>query len=159
MHDKTKIVEVAGRRWQLARLAPVDGSYIWQRLMAASIRAQAANQDAPAMEPEAEAKAAEAIKKAAPEDRLRSIYGVASMYLTYEDTGFIQRKAMAAVSRMEQLPGDSEARPMAAQLADGRWAVPELAEDPFLVTQLTLEVLVWNLAGFLAGSRSETQTV
>ena len=153
MNEDVKVVTVADRRWQLARMTPVDGSYIWQRLLAASFRAQVANTDAPAMAPEAEKAAGEAIKQSTPEERLRSIYGVASMYLTYEDTGFIQRKCMALVSRMEKMPGDTEERPMALVLADGRWTAPEVAKDPFLVTQLTLEVLAWNLAGFLAGNK------
>ena len=63
--EKTKIVEVAGQRWQLRRMSPVDGSYCWQRLMAAMFRSASAQPQmvVPADEAE-ELRMKEAIEKA-----------------------------------------------------------------------------------------------
>jgi hypothetical protein len=147
--DKTKIVEVADQRWQIGRLTPLDGSYIWQRLMAASFRAQMEMVGAQQPEGDQAIAAEAAMAKATPEDRLRTLCGVAFMHMTYDDLALAQRKAMAVVARMEQLAGQPE-QPMPVQASDGRWAVAELETDPFLVTRLTVEVLAYNLASFLA---------
>jgi hypothetical protein len=57
MTDKTKVVEVAGQRWQFRRMTPVQGSYIWQRLMAAMFRSAQSQSAAAQVEQSAEDKA------------------------------------------------------------------------------------------------------
>jgi hypothetical protein len=149
MKEKEKTVEVSGQRWMIRRMTPVAGSYIWQRLMAAMFKAQAA---APQVEEDsaAAAQTEEAVAKATPEQRLRGMCGVAFTYLTFVDTEFIQAAAMKVTSRIENLAGVDT--PMPVMMNDGRYAIAEIADDPFLVTRLTMEALVFNLASFLEES-------
>ncbi len=156
--EKTKIVEVAGQRWQLRRMSPVDGSYCWQRLMAAMFRSASAQPQtaAPADEAE-ELRMKEAIEKATPEDRLRTTCGVGFMHLTYDELKFMQRVTLAVVNRMEDINGVDT--PMPAITDSGKFAVPGMEDDPALVTQLTTEALVFNLLSFLPGKPQTTAVV
>ena len=161
MTDKTKVVEVAGQRWQFRRMTPVQGSYIWQRLMAAMFRSAQSQSAATQVEQSAEDKARieEALAKATPEDRLRTTCGIGFMFLTFEEMEFVQKAALAVTSRLERPAGAADEQPMPVQMSDGRWAVPELEDDPNLVTQLTTEALVFNLASFLrTGGATTTAT-
>jgi hypothetical protein len=151
--EKTKIVELSDQRWQLRRMSPVDASYCWQRLMAAMFRSAAVAQQLSVNEIEDE-RIKEAVEKATPEERLRTTCGVGFMQLTYDELKFMQRVAMAAASRMENLAGVDTPMPVTA--ADGRWAIPGLEDDPALITQLMTEVLVFNLTSFLPGNAQKT---
>jgi hypothetical protein len=127
-------------------MLPAVGSYIWQRLMAAAFKAS----QQVATQPVAEEPAKADEPTASPEDKLRSLCVVAFMQLSYDDTAFIQNTCMKIVSRVE-LIGDTEAAiPIMQQ--DGTWAAPDVMDNPFLITQLTTEVIVFNLASFLAES-------
>jgi len=112
-----------------------------------------AQDDHPVKESEAgsERRAEEAVAKATPEERLRTLCGIAFLQLSREDMGFAQRAAMLVTSHMETLAGQPE-QPMPVMLTDGRWACPLLEEDPMLVTRLTVEALVFSLLPFLAES-------
>jgi hypothetical protein len=148
VNEKTKIVEVGGQRWHLRRMTPVDGSYCWQRLMAAMYRS-AAQQPASAAPSEAdEQRVKEAIEKSTPEQRLRTTCGVGFMYLTRDELEFMQRVSLAVTSRLEVINGAET--PMPAVADSGKFAVPGLEDDPALVTALTTEALVFNLLPFLA---------
>ena len=103
--------------------------------------------------------AEEALAKATPEDRLRTTCGIGFMFLTFEEMEFVQKAALAVTSRLERPAGTTDEQPMPVQMSDGRWAVPELEDDPNLVTQLTTEALVFNLASFLrTGGATTTAT-
>lgn len=141
---KTMNVELAGVSWQIRRMTPAVGSYIWQRLMAAMYKVQAA-QPAQEQEPKVEEPAA----KTTVEEKLRLLCGISLMQFNFEDLEFTQKAAMRVVNRMEDLPGG--ATPMPVMTDDGRY-IPELADDPFMVTRLTVEALVFNLASFLSES-------
>ena len=121
--ETTKIVEVAGQRWQLRRMSPVDGSYCWQRLMAAMFRSASAQPQmvVPADEAE-ELRMKEAIEKATPEDRLRTTCGVGFMHLTYDELKFMQRVALAVTSRMEDLAGADTPMPVVTEAGNARVA-------------------------------------
>ena len=149
MHEKTKVVEVGGQRWQLRRMTPVDGSYCWQRIMAATYRsAQATQKPAEQLSAAEEARMEEAIKKATPEQRLRTTCGMAFMSLTYDETKFMHKAGLGVTCRLESLAGVDTPMPVVDD--SGRFAVQELEGDPALVTQLVTEALVFNLLPFMA---------
>ena len=163
MKEKTTEVTVQGQQWLLRRMTPTTGSYIWQRLMAAMFEAQlkmgqaatdAENAADAAKDPEtakAEKEAAEeAAKKIPPEQRLRGMCGIAFMHLSFSDTEFMQTAAMKVISRVETLAGVTA--PMPVMDDSGRYAIEDVANDPFLVTRLTVEALVFSLAPFLVES-------
>jgi hypothetical protein len=138
---KMKEVEVGGQSYQLRKLLPTTGGFIWQKLMAGVYKVQAtagasATDDVPAPQP--------SLDKVTPEERLRALCGVAFMGLSFDDFTFIQIECMKMVSRVEG------AAPMPVMADNGRWAIVEVQDDPFLVTRLTVEVLVFNLCPFLA---------
>jgi hypothetical protein len=140
MHEAHKIVPIDGHSYRLGRLTAAVGGYIWQRLLAAIYKARETAK--PEQEP---TKEDEAKPKPPVEDRMRTICGMTFMFLSFEDYQFVQRHCMAVVARKEPDPAGY----LDIQLTDGRWAVPEIESNPFLVTKLMTEVLVWNLAPFL----------
>ena len=149
MKEKTTEVTVQGQQWLLRRMTPTTGSYIWQRLMAAMFKAQLdLGQQA------TEAAEAEEVKdtepKPTPEQRLRGMCGIAFMHLSFADTEFMQTAAMKVISRVETLAGVTS--PMPVMDDSGRYAIEDVANDPFLVTRLTVEALVFSLAPFLVES-------
>ena len=149
MKEKTTEVTVQGQRYQVRRMTPTTGSYIWQRLMASMFKAQ---MEAGAVAEEApDVKATEAAaEKPTPEQRLRGICGIAFMHLSFADTEFMQTAAMKVISRVENLAGTDT--PMPVMDDSGRYSIEDVASDPFLVTRLTVEALVFSLAPFLVES-------
>ena len=149
MKEKTTEVTVQGQQWLIRRMTPTTGSYLWQRLMAAMFKAQLdlGQQATEAAEAE-EAKSTD--PKPTPEQRLRGMCGIAFMHLSFADTEFMQTAAMKVISRVETLAGVTA--PMPVMDDSGRYAIEDVASDPFLVTRLTVEALVFSLAPFLAES-------
>ena len=148
MKEKTTEVTVNGQRYQVRRMTPTTGSYIWQRLMASMFKAQM--EAGVVAEETPDVKAAEAVEKATPEQRLRGMCGIAFMHLSFTDTEFMQTASMKVISRIENLAGND--MPMPIMDDSGRYAIDDVASDPFLVTRLTVEALVFSLAPFLAES-------
>jgi hypothetical protein len=138
MHEATIVVPVDGVNYQIRRMTPAVGSYIWQRLMAAVYKASEGSKEEVA-EPE---------DKKAPRpsdaDRLRAMCGVAFMYLGFDDFEFVQKNCMRMLSREEPSMGYI---PVVAD--SGQWAAKDLEANPFAITRLMVEVLVINLASFL----------
>ena len=152
MHDKTKTFELGGVTYQFRRMTPAVGSYIWQRLMAASYKGlegrEKAIEDAVRQEAERVKAQAEPPKKELPEERLRELCGMTFMFLSFEDLEFIQKNAMRVTSKYEP---DEKGRALLPVMSDdGRWTDQALADNPMLVTRLTVEALAYNLASFLA---------
>ena len=143
MQARTTTTQIDGATYQLRKMTPVVGSYIWQRLMAAAFKAArqvgAVGDSAP-----------DEAAQAAPEDRLRGLCAVAFMQLSFEDTGFIQTECMKTISRME-IVGDTESA-IPVMMQNGTWAAPEVADNPFLVTKLATEAIAFNLTSFLPAS-------
>jgi hypothetical protein len=140
MHEATKNTEkIEGYVYQVRRMTPVVGGYIWQRFMHAMWKARQ------------EAKVEETYVEETPEEkklpldvRVRGLCGVALMQLSFEDFNFVQREALRMVSRLV------DGLPIPITSDDGRWAFKEVAEEPMTVTKLVMEVLAFNLSGFLA---------
>ena len=146
MKEKTTEVTVNGQRWLINRMTPTTGSYIWQRLMAAMFKAQM--EAGVVAEEVPDVKAVEAAEQVAPEQRLRGMCGIAFMNFSFADTEFTQTAAMKVIRRVENLAGTDT--PMPVMDSDGRYTIDDVASDPFLVTRLTVEALVFSLAPFLA---------
>jgi hypothetical protein len=140
MHESTKLVTVDGANYQIRRMTPAVGGYIWQRMMAAVYKAQEGRKEEPTPEPEVDDK-----KKPTPEERMRGMCGVTFMFLSFEDFQFVQKHCMQVLTREE--PG---AGFLGLQLDDGRWVAKDVENNPLLVTKLMVEVLVFNLTAFLA---------
>ena len=140
MHDETKSVTIDEANYQLRRMTPAVGSYIWQLLMKAVYKSQEGQKEdvtQPAPLPDA--------MKPSNEERLRGMCGVAFMFLGFDDFQFVQRNCMLKLSREEATAGY-----LPVMADDGRWANKELEQNPFLVTRLMVEVLAFNLSSFLA---------
>ena len=137
--NRTQQVDVEGRQYQVRRLLPEIGSFIWQRLMAAMVRASAQSgfkED----KPEEHKKHKKEQNK---DQEIRGLCGVAFMYLEFEEFAFIQSQCMRVLSRFEN------ELPMPVMSDRGQWAAEDIADNPFLVTKLVTEVLAFNLVGFL----------
>jgi hypothetical protein len=140
MHEATKIVSVDGVNYQLRRMTPLVGGYIWQRLMAALYKAQEGRKQ----EPEPTVEDASKPKPSA-EERMRAMCGVAFLFLSFEDFQFVQKHCMQVLMREEPVAGF-----LPVQMDDGRWASKEVEANPLLVTKLMVEALVFSLHPFLA---------
>ena len=144
MNDRTTTVTIGAAEYQLRRFTPAVGGYLWHRLMwACNKAAQAASQGG--------ADEAENAKAATltPEQRLRTICAIGFMQMDLADYEKAQLECLKASSRV-----DAGGLPMPLMASDGRWAAgtEDVQVDPFLVTQIMTESLVFNLAPYLAGS-------
>ena len=142
MHDKVKTVEVDGAQYEVRRMTPAVGSYIWQKLMAACYKAGESAKDS--TQPE-EGRVEKLLPTPTAEERLRALCGVAFMFMDFETFLFVQASAMKVLSRHEGPAGF-----IPVMTDDGRWSVNELSDSPMLVTRLAVEALVFNLHSFLA---------
>jgi hypothetical protein len=152
LQPKTTNVTVNEQEYQLSKMTPAVGSYIWQLLMAACFKAQ----QVISVQTEAVQEAA-IPDKTTPTERLRGLCGISFMQLDFDKYEFIQTNCMKVVARVEVLAGNAPV-PMPLMTYDGRWAVPEVADNLMLVTRLMTEALVFNLSSFLAESGAGTQT-
>jgi hypothetical protein len=143
-NEKQKTVDIDGVKYQLRRMSPVKGSYIWQRIMGGVLKAQAAigGSQSPDAEP-----AESAAEQSPVEQRLKTTYAFASMHIDFADHEFIQREALTVVARMENLAGVEA--PMPVVNGSGTVVIPELADNPMLVSKVVLESLAFNLSCFL----------
>lgn len=146
MHHKTRDFPVGTETYQFRKLLPAVGTFIWQRLMAASYKAQATfgRGDRGEVEPPKDA------PQPTPEDRLRVICGIAFMQLDFKDFEFIQNACMKATTRL--VITGTERVPMPVMTDDAKWTADgaEPEGNPLLLTQLMVECLVHSLLPFLA---------
>jgi hypothetical protein len=140
MHESHKVVPVDGANYRIARMTPLVGGYIWQRLLSALYKAQDGRKTEDEQAPLLDA------PKPSTEERMRGMCGVTFMFLSFEDFQFVQKHCMQMIEREEPAPAGY----LRVQLDDGRWAVPEIAANPLLVTKLMVEALVFSLHPFLA---------
>lgn len=143
---RTKIVEVEGVRYVIRRMTPFDGSYIWHRLLHATLllgqeQEQTVSRVAveePTEEPRLD-----------PDQRVRALCGMAYMKLTASELREVQEKSMKVLSALNEAQ-----LPIPVMADSGQWTPGGALEDnAFLVTRLTTEVLAYNLAGFIEAGR------
>ena len=132
MHAETKIVPIDGVNYQLRRMTPTVGGYLWQRLMAALYKAKESSA------PQTEEKEDETKPKPSTEERLRGMCGVCFVFMSFDDYEFVQKRCMLMVEREE--PG---AGFLAVQLSDGRWVSKEGARASAAARCLHVHVLIW----------------
>jgi hypothetical protein len=139
---KTTVVEINGQRYQLRKLLPDVGSYIYMKMMGVLLTASADAQATP--------DADENAPKPTEQDKARMLCTLAFMRgLSYEDLKFAQRQCMQATSRIEASPtGTDITIPIMNDF--GRWAIPEIADDISLVNNITTESLVFSLSSFFS---------
>jgi hypothetical protein len=138
---KMKEVTINGQRYQLRKLLPDAGSYIYMKMMGALLSA-AAESNTPPKDPDLDE------TKPSEDDKARMLCSLAFMRgMTYEDMKFAQRQCMQTTSRVEPSPSGSDIV-IPIMNDSGRWAIPEVAEDIALVNAITTESLVFSLSSF-----------
>lgn len=135
-----KNVTLHGQEFQLRKMLPVTGSFIFMKLMGTLLEARQQQEGAPRsgeLDPAAPAPSKE--------DRARMLVTIASMTsLTYEQTVFIHGEALKVVSRLE------DGKPMPLVDTTGRWFIKSVEDDPALVQELVVESVVFNVTPFFA---------
>lgn len=140
IQPKTKALEIEGRTYQFRKLAPDVGTYILFRLLAASLNSSSS------ADPSSSAETSAIVN---PDDVARS-FAMAGFLrgLGLDDFRLIQRECMKKCSRMESTEAGEIPTPV--MMEDGRFAIPELADNMTLITRLTMESLVFNFSDFFA---------
>ena len=148
---KTKIIEIGGSKYQLRKMTPAAGSFIYFKMIGAVL-----NQVNEATVADT-AKARESSAKMTPEEKARALVVSTFMRgLDYQHVEFAQRHAMMATSRVVDTGGAEAIIPVMTD--DGRWVQPgpgepDLQDEPDVVQQITTEALVYSIASFFgAGS-------
>lgn len=149
MNTRSKVVELGGARFEVRRLPPEVGSFIFMRMMGASMRMESPVENG---EKQAEDPGKPKIEVTG-EMRVRALtFAVFSGNISFDDFKFIQDACMRVVSKMEVNAGQEFPMPIMAD--NGRWTQngQEVYESVGLVTQLTAEVLVFCFSDFFNGS-------
>lgn len=144
---RTKTVEVEGVKYLVRRMTPFTGSCIWHRLMHAVLLLQ---QEQPERATEAAAEP-EPEPEVTPDVRLRALCGMAFMKMSFVELREVQQESMKVLSSY-----NTADLPIPVMTDTGQWTpgTEALQDNPFLVTKLTVEVLLYNLVGFLAATGS-----
>lgn len=142
MIEKTKVVELSGRRYLLRRMSPEIGSYVLMQIVGGLTKALTSGGEPTTNE--SIGKSGGAAEKLRGEEFMRAVALPAFRGLDFDTHKFIQTKCVAACSRLE---GDPE-MPMPIVSDSGQWAIPEIRDDMSLVMRLEVESLVFNLAPF-----------
>ena len=154
MQTRSKVVPVAGNKYQLGMLPPEVGSFIFMRMLGVSLRTAQSDEPTKATEPRAETPAQpKEESKINGEMRVRALaFAVFSNGITFDDFKFIQKQCMMVVSKLEERAGTEFPTPV--MNSDGAWTPQgeELRDNPLTVSQLTTEVLVFCFADFFDGN-------
>lgn len=159
MQARTKVVPLGGKRYQLRRLPPDVGSFIFMRMMGINMRIAQEEADRAVLkqphygsqmdtQPQ---KVEKPVAKPTGEAQVRALsFIVMSGGIPFEDFQFIQRACIKAVSRVDTTQGQEFPIPVMAD--SGQWADLDLADNISLVMSLTTEVLVHSFADFFDGT-------
>jgi hypothetical protein len=149
---RTKTTELDGRKFQLRRLPLDTGSFIFMKMLGASLRMSAAQE--PSVKPVAEPtkEELEAMEKTTGAMRVRALsFGVLSNGASFEDFKFIQSACMKVVSVVVERQG--EEFPLPVMNDAGAWTPEgEDAVDVGMAMRLTTEVLIHCFADFFEKS-------
>jgi hypothetical protein len=152
MQARLKVVELGGKRYQLRRLPPDVGSFVFMRMMGLSIRAsQAEAEKAPtkqyASKLDTKPTEQKLPEKVTGEMRVRALaFSVFSGGVSFEDFQFIQTACIKAVGRIDTAQGVDF--PIPIMQDSGQWADLDIADNVGLVMQLTTEVLIHSFSSF-----------
>jgi len=141
---RTKDVTVKGQSYQLRKMDPVAGSFVYIRMMGALLD----NRKETSAELEVESKD---LPKLTDEDRARMLVNAAIMRgLSLEDTNYAFDAALKCVSSTVNVKGSTALLPLKS--GDGRWTDPDVADDASLIHVLAVESLVFSLLPFFTES-------
>lgn len=146
---RSKVVELSGHRFQVRRLDPDAGGFIFWRMMGINMRAA---MDAAPPKP-SDTPSSEPPTKVTGEMRVRALtFSVFSGGITFEDFKFVQNACMRKVALIDPQISEKAGtdQPMPVMNDAGVWT-PQgqlLVDDPGLVMQLTTECLVLAFADF-----------
>lgn len=154
MTEKTKIVEVAGTRYQLSRFPANVGSFILMKLIGAGLTGMNVNgnQEAPA----------KVAAEPSGEEIVRAFtFAASSRGLTFDEHNWIQQKCLSVCARLEDHSGVEVPMPL---MTSSGVTLPEIRDDLQLAMKLEIETLVFNYSSFfaegglnaLAGTRPST---
>ncbi len=151
MQARTKVVELAGSRFELRKLPPEVGSFIFMRMLGISMRSE---QEAQAVRPARKQKSKpqpqpELEDKTTGEMRVRALaFSVCSGAIGFDDFKFIQNACMQVVSRYVERAGQSFPVPIMAD--NGEWTEDGdvVVDSVGLMMQLMTEVLVFCFSSF-----------
>lgn len=146
--EKTKIVTIDERQYQIGRFSPEVGSFIALNILATIVKAQNGTQPT---EEELQQGSKEAEKRDSQETVKGMIFAAYLSGLTFDLHCSIQKHCLQVCSRMEGNPGQ-ELLPM--PLAK----LPDVLADMPLVMRLETETLAFNLADFFAGGGLKAMT-
>lgn len=148
--SRTKVVSIGTSQFELRRLPPEEGSFIFMRMLGISMRMRA---DAPQRMLTAEEKLAmENAPKATGEDQVRALaFHVTSGAITFEDFKFIQRACVRCVSVFEEHGGQNLPMPILIDTGEYAPAGAAIAQQPSMLVRLMTEVLVFCFADFFDG--------
>jgi hypothetical protein len=146
---KTKLIEVNGGSYQLRKMDPGAGSFIYLRMLGAWLAAAQDQTQRQQYEADAEA------PKPTDEEKARLLISGSIMRgLSFEDTQFAQKAAWRCVSQRTMIKDQEAYIPIMSD--DGRWADQVLAEDAATLHKLAVESLVFSLQPFFADSGSSS---
>lgn len=144
MSARSKVVELGGRRFELRRLPPEQGSFILMKMMGVAMRAAA--KDAEGQAPQAQQQETET-PVIDSETKVRAlVFSVFSGGLGFDDFKFVQNACLRCASVVNE-----SGLPIPLMNDFGEWTNKDMAEDVGLVMKLTSEVLVFCFAGFFDG--------
>lgn len=149
MSVKNKIVPLGAEKFELRKLPTEVGSFIFMRMLGASMRMAASDkEEAPASTEESES-----TPVITGEMRVRAlVFSVMSSGMSFEDFKFVQSSCMKVTSVVVDRAGQDF--PMPVMTDNGAWT-PEgkdLACNPGSVMQLVSAVLVFCFADFFDGA-------
>lgn len=147
MTQRSKVVELSGHRFQVRKLPPEVGSFVFMRMLGVTMRTQMGappvvrsldEPPAPVEEP----------KPTAGEDQVRTLSFLTFTNMAFEDFKFVQGHCMRVIGVMEDRAGTEFAMPI--MTGEGAWtpAGEPFAYNPGLVSALTTEVMVFCFADF-----------
>jgi len=145
MSTRSKVVEFDGKKYEIRRLAPDIGSFIFMRMMGLSLRSRAAErelaEDLPKNDP------AEPSVPISGEMQVRALaFSVFSGAIGFDDFKFIQNACVRAVSKLRVDTGMY----MPVMADNGMWTKDgeDLENSVGAVMHLTTEVLILCFADF-----------
>lgn len=153
MQKRSKIVELFGSKFQVRKLPPDAGSFIFMRMLGLSMRMQAEEPETSKKEEPEESVDVVPQPQLDGETRVRAlVFGVFSNGASFADVKFIQDQCMLSAAIIQERQGVDFPLPIIKK--DGTWTPEgEVVADNFaLLMQLTTEVLVLCFADFFEAS-------
>lgn len=152
MQARTKTVEVDGVEYELRRLPPEVGSFIFMRMLGAHMKVASEAKPStasPSVAPETPAPPPE---KVSGEMQVRALsFVVLSGGVGFEDFSFIQKACMKVVARLEDRSGQKFPMPVMTDAGEWTPSGQDLAYSPGSVVKMTTEALIFSFADFFDG--------